>query len=153
MLQYIFNSDFQDFIRALNQHRVAYILVGGYSVILHGHARTTGDLDVWVKPTKENYRLLVRAFQQFGMPVFDMSAEKFLLQDQYDVFIFGVPPISIEVLTNVKGLDFDQAFESAEWFDIEEDLKIRTLNLSDLIAAKKAAGRLKDLDDIEHLSP
>ena len=50
----IFNDDFQDFIQALNHHNVEYILVGGYSVILHGYARTTGDLDIWVNKTKNN---------------------------------------------------------------------------------------------------
>ena len=51
MRQNIFNPDFQDFIAALNLSEVAYILVGGYSVILHGYARTTGDMDIWVQPT------------------------------------------------------------------------------------------------------
>lgn len=153
MLRNIFNSDFQDFIRALNQCQVAYILVGGYSVILHGHARTTGDLDIWVKPTKDNYQLLTQAFQLFGMPVFDMSADKFLHTDQNDVFIFGVPPVSIEVLTIVKGMDFDEAFVTAQWFEIGDGLQVRTLSIADLLKAKKAAGRLKDLDDIEHLTP
>ena len=41
----IFNEDFRDFIQALNEAEVAYLLVGGYSVILHGYSRTTGDLD------------------------------------------------------------------------------------------------------------
>jgi hypothetical protein len=153
MLRNIFNSDFQDFIRALNQCQVAYILVGGYSVILHGHARTTGDLDIWVKPTKDNYQLLTQAFQLFGMPVFDMSADEFLHTDQNDVFIFGMPPVSIEVLTIVKGIDFDEAFVTAQWFEIGDGLQVRTLSIADLLKAKKAAGRLKDLDDIEHLTP
>ena len=48
----IFNEDFQDFISALNKHNVEYLLVGGYSVILHGYARTTGDLELWINKTK-----------------------------------------------------------------------------------------------------
>ena len=66
----IFNSDFQDFIIALNRSEVEYVLVGGYSVILHGYARTTGDLDLWVNKTAENYQKIVHAFEMFGMPVF-----------------------------------------------------------------------------------
>ena len=50
----IFNNDFQDFISALNNNNVEYLLVGGYSVILHGHSRTTGDMDIWVNRTSEN---------------------------------------------------------------------------------------------------
>ena len=51
----IFNDDFSDFIRALNNHDVQYILVGGYAVILHGYRRATADMDLWVNKTKENY--------------------------------------------------------------------------------------------------
>ena len=52
----IFDSDFRDFIQSLNDHNVDYLLVGGYAVILHGYRRTTGDLDIWVNRTKENYK-------------------------------------------------------------------------------------------------
>ena len=55
----IFNSDFRDFIAALNNNQVRYILVGGYSVILHGYSRTTGDMDLWVERTKENYLKII----------------------------------------------------------------------------------------------
>jgi hypothetical protein len=51
----IFNDDFQDFLKSLNESQVEYILVGGYSVILHGYSRTTGDMDIWVRKTKDNY--------------------------------------------------------------------------------------------------
>lgn len=147
----IFNDDFQDFIAALNNCGVDYILVGGYSVILHGYARTTGDMDIWVKADSANYRLLARAFAVFGMPLFDMTEEKFLRITDYDVFTFGRPPVSIDIITQIKGLIFENAFENARWFEVTETLKVRVLVLNDLIAAKKAAGRNKDLDDLEHL--
>jgi hypothetical protein len=152
MRQNIFNPDFQDFIEALNVCEVAYILVGGYSVILHGYNRTTGDMDIWVNPTKENYDRIIAAFTRFGMSVFDMSLEKFLAAAQYDVFTFGRPPVSIDILTQVNGLTFDAAFARAEWFEISASLSVRSLRLSDLLDAKKSAGRSKDLDDLEHLS-
>lgn len=151
MRQNIFNLDFQDFIKALNECEVAYILVGGYSVILHGYNRTTGDMDIWVKPSADNYGLLLNAFSRFGMSVFDMDLEKFLATSQYDVFTFGRPPVSIDILTRVNGLSFDAAFTRAEWFEITELLSVRSLRLSDLLDAKKSTGRSKDLDDLEHL--
>jgi hypothetical protein len=149
----LFSPDFQDFIAALNHASVAYILVGGYSVILNGYYRTTGDLDVWVDRTPENYARLVTAFAQFGMPIFDMSLKKFLENQEYDVFTFGRPPVSIDVLTAVKGLDFQNCFEKSHWFQIEEHLQVRALDKADLIAAKRASGRTKDQNDIEHLDP
>ncbi len=151
MRQNIFNEDFQDFIRSLHIAGVRYVLVGGYSVILHGYARTTGDLDIWVEPSLENYQRLTNAFARFGLPVFDMTADKFLATQHYDVFTFGRSPVSIDILTMVKGLEFEPAFALAEWFEIASDLRVRALRLDDLLQAKKAAGRPKDLDDLENL--
>ena len=68
----IFNDDFRDFIQALNNNGVEYILVGGYAVILHGYRRVTGDMDIWVDRTKENYSRLTKAFDEFALPVFDI---------------------------------------------------------------------------------
>lgn len=85
----IFHDDFRDFIKALNSQQVEYILVGGYSVILYGYARTTGDIDIWVNPVSENYNKLVKSFQEFGMPLFDMTEKNFLHNKSLDVFTFG----------------------------------------------------------------
>lgn len=148
----IFNDDFRDFIRELNNQQVRYILIGGYSVILHGYSRTTGDMDIWVEKTLENYRKIKRAFQMFGMPVVDMDEEMFLHHPTWDVFTFGVPPTSIDLMTNVKGMDFNTCFEKAIYFE-EDGLQIKTIHLNDLLQAKKATARPKDLDDLENLSP
>ena len=148
----IFNEDFQDFILALNKHNVEYLLVGGYSVILHGYSRTTGDLDIWINKTKENYLLLKKAFATFGMPVFDMTEDNFLKNPDLNVFTFGRPPRSIDIMTAVKGIDFDESFLAANLVEIE-NLEVRLIHLTHLLQAKKAAGRHKDLDDIENLTP
>lgn len=147
----IFNDDFRDFIQAMNNHNVEYILVGGYAVILHGYRRVTGDMDIWVNRTKENYSKLARAFAEFGLPLFDMTEQKFLDTDSADVFSFGRPPVSIDIITKLKGVDFNNAFSQALVFD-ENGLMIRFIHLNNLIQAKKAAGRHKDLDDIEKLT-
>src|SRR6478752_3170163 len=113
----IFNDDFRDFIQALNEQKVEYILVGGYAVILHGYRRVTGDMDIWVNRTKENYSKLVKAFSQFGLSVFDMTEAKFLDIKSADVFSFGRPPVSIDILTRLKGVEFDEAFSRAMQYD------------------------------------
>ena len=148
----IFIEDFREFIQSLNDNQVEYMLVGGYAVILHGYRRVTGDMDIWVNRTKENYSRLVKAFSQFGLSVFDMSEEKFLDVESANVFSFGRPPVSIDILTRLKGVEFDNAFSRAMQFD-ENGLIVRFIHLNNLIEAKKASGRYKDLDDIEKLSP
>lgn len=148
----IFNEDFRDFIHQFNSHNVRYILVGGYSVILHGYSRTTGDMDIWVDRTQENYHKIKSAFIDFGMPVFDMTEDIFLDHPDWDVFTFGTPPSSIDVMVKVKGLNFDECYNEAVFFE-EDGLQIRTIHFNNLINAKKASGRSKDLDDLENLNP
>ncbi len=146
----IFNEDFRDFLSALNKNEVRYILVGGFSVILHGYSRTTGDMDIWVERTSANYKKIKMAFQDFGMPVFDMSEENFLQHPNWDVFTFGNPPVAIDIMVKVKGLDFTACYEQSIIFE-DEDLKIRTIHKNDLIKAKESSGRSKDRNDIENL--
>jgi hypothetical protein len=145
-----FNEDFKDFIRALSNQKVHYILVGGMAVILHGYVRTTGDMDIWVNKTAENYQKLVAAFNEFGMPVFDMTESNFL-SDEYDVWMFGISPVKIEIMTAVKGLEYEEAYELSQIYT-EDDVPIRFLSLNSLIKSKKASGRFKDLDDIDQLT-
>lgn len=146
----IFNDDFRDFIYQLNQSDVRYILVGGFSVVLHGYSRTTGDMDIWVERTKENYLHIKKAFHEFGMPVFDMDESNFLEHPSWDVFTFGVPPSAIDVMVNLKGLDFNKCFEDAVIFE-DDELFIKCISFNDLLSAKTASGRPKDIDDIQNL--
>jgi Nucleotidyl transferase of unknown function (DUF2204) len=146
----IFNSDFRDFLKALNENKVNYILVGGYAVVLHGYPRTTGDMDLWVERSLENYRKLEKAFAQFGMPVFDMNEQNFLSHPVWHVFTFGSPPVAIDIMTRLEGLDFNTAFDRSVIFE-DEELEIRTIHKNDLILLKKSAGRSKDLNDLENL--
>jgi len=125
----IFQADFRDFISALNDQEVKYILVGGFSVILHGYARTTGDMDIWVERSTENYLKLKKAFLQFGMQVFDMTAENFLSHPNWDVFTFGTPPVAIDIMVKVKGLDFDAYYQRSVLFE-DDQLKIRTIQMT-----------------------
>jgi hypothetical protein len=146
----IFHEDFRDFLNALNKADVRYILVGGYSVVLHGYSRTTGDMDIWMERTPENYNRIIKAFQIFGMPLFDMTESNFLSHPIWDVFTFGTPPVAIDIMVKIEGLNFEDVFQKAVYFE-DEDLKIRTINRNDLIAAKKIAGRAKDINDLENL--
>jgi hypothetical protein len=146
----IFHEDFRDFLNALNETEVRYLLVGGYSVVLHGYSRTTGDMDLWVERSAENYKKLKNAFLKFGMPVFDMTEENFLSHPIWDVFTFGTPPVAIDIMVKLEGLNFEEAFQKAIIFE-DDDLKIRAINKIDLIRAKKIAGRAKDINDLENL--
>jgi hypothetical protein len=125
-------------------------MVGGMAVILYGHARVTGDMDIWVECSEKNYKKLEKTFHQFGMPLFDMTLQKFMNVKESDVFSFGRNPVGIDIMTAVKGLDFEESYALSTVFD-DDGLQIRMIHINHLIEAKKAAGRLKDLDDIKQL--
>lgn len=146
----IFNPDFREFLSALNKAGVHYVLVGGYSVILHGYPRTTGDMDIWVDRTADNYKRLQSAFELFGMPVFDMTEDNFLNHKTWDVFTFGKPPVAIDIMVKLEDFSFADFFIRSIWFE-DGDIKVRVIQKNDLIAAKRKTGRSKDLNDLENL--
>jgi hypothetical protein len=146
----IFNQDFRDFIAALNNNHVEYLLVGGYAVALYGYPRATGDMDIWVNRTQENYQKLRKAFEEFVMPMFDMTEERFLKHLEIDVFRFGRKPVAIDIMTKMGNMNFDECYPLATTYK-DDDLTIKVVHYNHLLAAKKAAGRHKDLSDIENL--
>lgn len=146
----IFNPDFVEFLQSLHSESVEAILVGGYAVVLHGYFRTTGDMDIWVRPTLENYNRLQAAFALFGLPTKAISETAFLNTTHADVFTFGRPPMAIDILTKVKGLDFEETFKMAEEINVD-GAPLRLIHLNHLKQAKKASDRNKDRDDLEHL--
>lgn len=146
----LFNPDFRDFLKALHLYDVDYLLVGGYAVILHGYERVTADMDIWVRCIPENYKKIVLAFNSFGMPLFDMTLDNFLNIEKWDVFRFGRKPVAIDIMTKVKGLEFDEAFKAGNLVTVDE-IKVRLIQYDHLITAKKHAGRSKDIQDLENL--
>ena len=58
----IFNVDFLDFLELLEKHKVEFLLVGGYAVILHGYIRSTGDIDLWIEQTNDNYQKIKKVY-------------------------------------------------------------------------------------------
>ena len=96
----IFNDDFVDFLKALHNQKVEYLLVGGYAVILHGYIRSTADMDIWVNRTRENYMRIKKEYAEFGAPIFPESE---FFENEKDVWGIGREPNKIEVLNKVLG--------------------------------------------------
>ncbi|MEY3059571.1 MAG: hypothetical protein RL000_923 [Bacteroidota bacterium] len=145
----LFNEDFIDFLNFLNENKVSYILVGGYAVVIRGYSRTTGDIDIWVEKNQENYLKLNKALVSFGLPSNAITLDSFL-SPEFDVFSIGKPPFAIEIMTAVKGLDYKEAFDTSTMEKID-GIEIKVLHLNQLRQAKAAAGRHKDLNDLENL--
>jgi len=135
----LFNEDFQDFIDSLNKSGVEYILVGGYAVILHGYIRSTADMDIWVNKTPENYLKLVKAFNSFGSPIF---SEKDFLGNEFDVWGIGKEPNRIEILSEVKGVQFSDAYSKCKIF-LQNGVEVKYIHLTHWRSQKKQPAGLK----------
>jgi hypothetical protein len=144
----LLTDDFREFLRLLNAHRVEYLLVGGYAVGLHGYPRATVHLDVWVRATPDNAERLIQALREFG---FDLPMlQPHLFVDPRSIVRFGTPPFRIEIMTTIDGVAFDPCRGRATVFDVE-GLPVPVISLGDLKTNKRAAGRNKDLADLDNL--
>jgi len=140
--------DFKEFLQLLNSHGVEYLLVGGYAVGYYGYPRPTGDMDVWVAKQQQNAENLVKVLQAFGFSTPDLSPVLFLKEDQ--IVRLGFPPLRIEILTNLSGVDFADCYTQRTQVVID-DVPVSLINLAQLKINKKASGRHKDLNDLENL--
>ena len=141
-------DDFRDFLKLLNDHRIRYLLIGGYAVGLHGYPRATGDLDIWVDSQPENSERLTAAVRKFGFDLPEVLPETFQKADT--IFRMGRPPIRIEIHTSISGVEFEKCFKERILKTID-GININLINLENLLINKRAAGRHRDLDDIENL--
>jgi len=146
----MFSQDFREFVTLLIENKVEYLIVGGYAVGIHGHPRYTGDLDVWCNPTRENAEKMLLSVNQFGFASFGLTIEDFIKEGT--IIQLGYPPLRIDLLTTIDGVTFNECYENLLKVEIE-GLVVDFIGLNDLIKNKKESGRLRDLDDLDHLTP
>ena len=145
------NEDFLDLIRAMNAHGVDFVLVGGYAYIFNAEARYTGDIDFWVRPTRENLERLADAAEDFIGARFEVDEALGLLETSRLGFtLAGVKPNMIEILLRVSGLEYEAASARARPSE-DEGIAFRVLHPHDKIINKRASNRDKDQGDIKNL--
>src|SRR5678815_102389 len=140
------NPDFVDLLRAFAAAEVRFLVVGAYALALHGRPRATGDLDVWIDATPENAVRTMKALAAFGAPLADLSIEDFSRPGV--TYQIGVPPGRIDILTELTGLTFAEAWPDRmrrAFGDVDVDF----IGRDAFIRNKRATGRAKDLADIE----
>jgi hypothetical protein len=146
----MFNQDFTDFLVALADHEVDFALIGGWAMAIYGHARGTDDLDVVVRPTVKNATRIMEALRSFGAPLAQHQVTESLFQAPGYGYRMGVKPNLIEVLTTISGVDFDEVMADHRIVDVA-GRSVPVIGRRALIANKRAAGRAKDLADLEWL--
>lgn len=142
------NSDFKELLSLLNRFKVKYLVVGGYAVMLYTEPRYTRDLDLLIGTSPEGLDSFRLAFEEFGFPMSDEAAAE--LAQPNRMIKIGHPPSRIDVLNQIDGVDFDDAWERRNTVLIE-GVEVPFISVEDLIAAKRAVGRQQDLIDIIEL--
>jgi predicted nucleotidyltransferase len=143
------SPDFLDFIVALNEQKVDFVLVGGYALGVHGIVRATGDIDFLYRATNANVRRLCNAMIDFGTPP-EVIDEETLLEPGI-VTQFGQPPYRIDLLNAIDGVTFAEVWRGADVTSLQGQ-EVRVIGLKELKANKSATGRKKDKEDVRRLN-
>jgi hypothetical protein len=145
----MFSQDFKELLSAFNEHRVKYLIIGGYAVAVHAQPRATKDLDIFIEPGRDNAKAVFAALADFGAPLTDLRPEDFT--DPNIFFRMGTPPQMVEILSRISGVEFDDAWQHRIEAVIDEPagLKAFVISADDLILNKTAFGRPYDLADVD----
>jgi hypothetical protein len=157
--------DFKELIALLNKHKVRYLVVGGYAVARHAQPRATKDLDVLVQTTAKNATAVYAALIEFGAPLRtragpdgelhapmrELTAQDF--EDRGVWYTMGIPPVAIDILSEIEGITFSAAWKNRATLVVDDatGLTAHFISRDDLIIAKLAAGRPRDLADVDEL--
>jgi predicted nucleotidyltransferase len=141
-------KDLREFIESLNSHGVEYVVVGGHAVAFHGYPRYTGDVDFLINATDENAERVVAVLKAFGFT--DAEKIRASLGQREKIVQLGRPPNRIDILTSVTGVEFEEVWTGAISAELD-GLPVRFPDLESLLKNKRAAGRMKDLADVDEL--
>jgi len=132
----------------LLKEKVEFVLIGAYSIAVYGLPRATGDLDIFVNPTKENSFKIYKALAQFGAPMNEITKNTFTEKDT--IFQIGVSPCRIDIINQIDGVTFNECFKTRIKIKIA-GLDIPVISKTNLIKNKQSTGRLKDQVDANWL--
>lgn len=142
------NPDYKEMLSLLLEKEVEFLLVGAFALAAHGFPRATGDIDIFVNPTKANSEKVFRCLAEFGAPLHDVTAEDFSLPGI--IFQIGIAPRRIDIISLIDGVTFEEGIEDAVEVVID-GLRIPVLSKPKLIKNKESTGRLKDQVDADNL--
>ena len=141
-------DEYLNLVRLLNEEAVEYVVLGGHAVIAHGYYRTTGDIDIFVNATKENAVKIVSALEKYGYDDGEFEVSDFTLVPNY--LSFSRYDGWIDLMTFTVGVTFDECYKNRMELTVE-GIKVKFINLPELVKNKKALARPQDLRDLENL--
>jgi hypothetical protein len=140
--------DWIELCNLLNAYNAEYLVVGGQAVIAHGYPRLTKDMDLLVRPTASNGSRILAALAAFGAGSESLAPQQF--EDPRTVLMLGREPFRVDILTDIPGVTFDEAWSSRIYVTLDQ-VMLPVIGKAQLIKNKRAVGRLQDLADAEEL--
>lgn len=141
-------QDYQDIIELFNQNDVRYLVAGAYAMAVFGYARSTYDIDIWIAKDDLNIDKILVALEEFGVP-FEINKKD--LQKKDNVIQIGIIPNRIDILTDIDGVQFEEAWKNKQIKSIGE-ISINFLDLQDIVKNKSSTARPKDQLDVLELT-
>jgi len=138
--------DTESLLKLLNAHNVEFVIIGATAFPVHGYARATLDIDLFIRPEPENARRTLKALKEFGYDVTDLSGKDLLSKK----VLIRQYLVETDIHPFVQGITFDQVWKNRVSGAYGNE-KVYYASLDDLIAMKKAAGRPKDMEDLNVL--
>ncbi|MBY0427250.1 MAG: hypothetical protein K2Q22_16565 [Cytophagales bacterium] len=146
----IFDPYINSLLTAFNSQNVEYIIVGGYAVNYHGYIRTTGDIDLWLRPSNENKQNIIAAFREIGVTEETLESLQSADFTKHLHFIDGKAPFKIDFINFVSAVSFEEAWPKRIIAKFD-GLELPFIQYDQLILTKITSDRLKDKLDIEEL--
>ena len=141
-------KDILDFVALCNKHEVRYLVIGGYAVSIHGHPRSTKDIDVCIEMSELNASKMISVINEFGFGSLKLDKEDFLKKDL--VTQLGFPPLRIDILNDLDGVNFEEAWNNKKIVTFEH-VPVNFIGYNALLIVKQKSGRSQDIADIELL--
>jgi hypothetical protein len=133
-------------LRCLNEREVDYVLIGATAFPVHGYARATLDIDIFIRATPENAARTREALTAFGCDLASVSDEELLTKK----VLIRQYLVEADIHPFVKGVEFEEVW-AARVFDRIGSVEAPFASLDHLIRMKEAAGRPKDIEDLRVL--
>lgn len=141
-------KDFKEFLELLNEKEVKYLIVGGFAYSFYAQPRYTKDIDIFISSSPENATKMVEVIEDFGFKSFGLTVDDF--SKEHSIIQLGYPPVRIDIITSVSGVDFDSAWANKVQGKYGE-ITVYFISLSELIKNKRTTGRDQDLVDVKYL--
>lgn len=142
------NPDYKDLFSEFSAENVEFLVVGAHAVAYYDEPRYTKDLNIFVRPTKDNAARVWAALARYGAPLQDVSPDDFCRPGV--VYQIGVEPNRIDIVMSIEAISFDDAWPSRV-ASTYGNVPIHIIGKTELIKNKRAVGRPQDLLDVDRL--